>query len=212
MKRLFALTAMAALCAAPALAGPKDQSKSGLIGPQALTGNATVNNTTTAFSYQIKGCKLQIKAKGLAGVTDGDVIVCVAGADVIASGGGINPPGGGNSIVVVGEAKSGGLGLKADLGEIGCGGVAAINFNGNLACYLDDAAYRANAGTWQAVCVLPSVPIGNAAVEPTTLKGDPTQNIVVGLCQNFTTLGARITPPPSALIGTQGSYTALAPP
>jgi len=202
---------MAALCAAPALAGPKDQSKSGLIGPQALAGNATVNNATTAFSYQIKGCNLQIKAKGLAGVADGAVIVCVAGADVIAPGGGINAPGGGNSIVVVGEAKSGGLGLKANLGEIGCGGVAAINFNGNLSCYLDSPAYRANAGTWQAACLLPSVPIPNLAAEPKTLKGDPAQNIVVGLCQNFTTLGARINPPPSTLIGTQGSYTAVAP-
>jgi len=181
MKRFFALAAMAALCAAPALAGPKDQSKSGLIGPQALAGNATVNNATTAFSYQIKGCNLQIKAKGLAGVADGAVIVCVAGADVIAPGGGINAPGGGNSIVVVGS------------------------------CYLDSPAYRANAGTWQAACLLPSVPIPNLAAEPKTLKGDPAQNIVVGLCQNFTTLGARINPPPSTLIGTQGSYTAVAP-
>ncbi len=36
---------------------------------------------------------------------------------------------------------------------------------------------------------------------------DPTQPVVVGLCQNFSTLGARLNAPSSALIAVQGSLT-----
>src|SRR5690606_22876123 len=114
------------------------------IGPQGLAGNATVNNATTDFKMQIKGCKLQIKAKGLVGVTDGDIIICVAGADVYADA---FPAGAGNAIIFTGEVKSGGLKIKVPLTEIGCGGSNNVQFNGRLSCYLDDAAYRASVAT-----------------------------------------------------------------
>ena len=207
MKKIAMATGVAFLIAAPAFAGPKDQGKMSMIGPQSLAGNATVNNSVTAISIKTKGCTVQAGFKGLVGTADGDVIICIADADVIAPGGGIMPPGGGNGVVLTGEVKKGGMKIKADLTEIGCGGTAAINFNGNLRCYLDDPAYRPTGGTWQAACTATagSVPIPGPGT--TTLKGDPTHPVVVGLCQNFSTLGARLNAPSSALIAVQGSLT-----
>lgn len=208
MKKIAMATGIAVLLAVPAFAGPKDQGKEAMIGPQALAGNATVSNTTTAISMKSKGCTLQVGFKGLQGTSDGQVIICIADADVIAPGGGIAPPGGGNGVVITGETKAGNMKIKADLTEIGCGTTASINFNGNLRCYLDDPAYRAPAGTWQAACTatVGSVPIPGPGL--TQLKVNDTQNVIVGLCQNFTTLGARLNAPASSLIAVHGSYGA----
>ena len=223
MRKLAIATAVATLCVTPAFAGPKDQTKDSLIGPQAIAGNATVNNATTDFKFQAKGCKVQIKAKGLQGVSDGDVIICVAGADVIA-----NPapaaPGAGNGVVLLGEVKSGGLKLKADLTQIGCGSGDNINFNGSLNCYLDDPAYYAEtvmapypAGGWQNDCLAQAadyIPILNPNCDydplpPDTDTCDRTKvnalPVVVGLCQGFVTLGGRLDGPSSSLIATRGS-------
>jgi hypothetical protein len=207
------MVGLALLAAVPALAGPKDQSKQPMIGPQSVAGNATVNNTTTAISIKSKGCTLQAGFKGLAGTADGDVIVCIADADVIAPPT-INAPGGGNGVILVGETKAGGMKIKADLTEIGCGSTASINFNGNLRCYLDDPAFRAPGGTWQAACTVNpgSAPIPNPSMDPGQLKVNAGQNVVVGLCQNFTTVGARVSPPASTLIAVQGSYTGVVAP
>lgn len=207
MKKIVMATAIAFLMTAPAFAGPKDQGKFSMVGPQGLAGNATVNNTTTAISVKSKGCTLQFGFKGLLGTSDGDVIICIADADVISPVGGINPPGGGNSVVMTGEVKAGGMKIKADLTEILCGSSAAINFNGNIRCYLDDPAYRTTPGTWQTACVGPSVPLPSLGL--TQLKVNDTQNVIVGLCQNFGTVGARINPPASPLIAVQGAYTGL---
>lgn len=205
MKRLIVGTCVAVMCAAPALAGPKDQTKAPMVGPQAFAGNATVNNATTDFKFAQKGCKLQIAAKGLTGLADGDVIICVAGTDVIAPPT-ILPPGAGNAIIVAGEVKAGALKIKADLTEALCGSNAATSFNTTMECYLDDPLYRTPAGTWVTGCTnVGSVPIANPAADPDTLKVNDTQNVVVGLCQNFATLGARPDPPASALIAVQGS-------
>lgn len=212
MKGIALATGVAVLIVAPAFAGPKDQGKQAMIGPQALAGNATVNNTTTAISVKSKGCTLQAGFKGLQGVSDGDVIICIADADVIAPPA-IMPPGGGNGVVITGEVKAGNAKIKADLTQIGCGSTAAINFNGGLRCYLDDAAFRADNGTWEAACTATpgSVAIDNVSADPDELKVNAGQKVVVGLCQNFFTLGARMNPPASALIAVQGSYTAAIP-
>jgi hypothetical protein len=219
MRKMLIATGVAVLCVSPAFAGPKDQTKDSLIGPQAISGNATVNNATTAFTMQAKGCKIQIKAKGLAGVSDGDVIICVAGADVIASPLPV-APGAGNGIVLLGEIKSGGLGIKADLTEIGCGSADQINFNGALSCYLDDANYLATvtmppypAGSWQEDCntnfTAPVAPAPNCVSNPTCakLKVNNTLPVILGLCQGLSSasLGDRLAGPPSALIATRGS-------
>jgi hypothetical protein len=207
MTKIATATGMALLLAAPVFAGPKDKGQFTMIGPQALAGNATVNNTATAISVKSKGCKLQFGFKGLVGTTDGDVIICIADADVIAPAGGINPPGGGNSVIMTGETKGGNMKIKADLTEIGCGTTSAVNYNGNLRCYLDDPAYRPPMGTWQTACTaVGSVPIPGPGLSQ--LKVNDTQNVVVGLCQNFATVGARINAPASALIAVQGAYSA----
>jgi hypothetical protein len=204
-------TCVAMMCATPALAGPKDQVKAPLVAPQAFAGNATVNNATTDFKFQQKGCKLQIKAKGLTGLADGDVIICIAGTDVIAPPT-ILPPGAGNAIILTGEAKAGGLKIKADLTEALCGTNAAVSFNTEMSCYLDDPLYRTPGGTWVTGCTnVGSVPIANPSADPDTLKVNDTQNVVVGLCQNFATLGARPDPPASSLIAVMGSALPLLP-
>jgi len=220
MRKMLIATGVALLCAAPAFAGPKDQTKDTLIGPQGLAGNATVNNATTDFKMQIKGCKLQIKAKGLVGVSDGDIIICVAGADVYADA---IPTGAGNAIVFTGEVKSGGLKIKVPLTEIGCGSSNNIQFNGKLSCYLDDPAYRVivgappyPVGSWQADCdanfAAPVAPAGNCTpatpeLECEVNKVNDTLPIILGLCQGFSaaSLGDELAGPSSALIAVRGS-------
>ncbi len=203
MRKIIMISAMAVAIAGPALAGPKDQTKDSFIGPQGLNGNATVNNSTTSFSLATKGCKVQIKAKGLVGTTDGDIIICVAGADVIAPPA-LGAPGAGNGVVILGEVKKGGLGIKADLGEVLCGSNEQINFNGTLDCYLDDPAYRAPAGTWATLCAGQGMLVVANGVNGTKLKVNNTENVIVGLCQGIT-LGARLPGPSSALIATRGA-------
>jgi len=203
MKKLAVIVAMGLACASPALAGPKDKSANTLIGPQSFTGNATVNNQTTTFGYKSKGCSVQIAAKGLSGTADGDIIMCIADADVV-SPPVINAPGGGNGVLLLGEVKKGALKIKADLTEDLCGSTAAIQFNGNMRCFLDDLAFRT--GGWQTACTsVGSLPIPNQSMDPTKLKVNNTENVVVGLCQNTTTPGVRLPAPSSALIAVQGA-------
>ncbi|MEO8605641.1 MAG: hypothetical protein ABI629_23940 [bacterium] len=211
MKKLAVVVAFGMAFASPALAGPKDKSQNTLIGPQAFTGNATVNNQVTKFSYKSKGCSVQIAAKDLSGTTDGDIVMCIAEADVI-SPPAINPPGGGNGVLLLGEVKKGALKIKANLAEVLCNSTGAVQFNGNMRCYLDDAPYRL--GGWQTSClsVAGSAPIPNQEIiPPQKLKVNNTQNVVVGLCQNFTTLGARLPAPSSSLIAVQGALIPLVP-
>ena len=206
MTRSALATAFVCLLAAAAFAGPKDQGKNSMIGPQDIGGNATVNNATTAISIKNKGCTVQGGFKGLNGVADGDVIICIADADVIAPPA-VPAPGSGNSVVIVGEVKKNAMKFKADLSEVLCGSTAAINFNTTVRCYLDDPAYRTPGGTWQAACTSTpgSIAVPNNSPDPRQLKVNAGQNVVVGLCQNVTgTLGARIDPPASALIAVQG--------
>jgi hypothetical protein len=204
MRRLVIVCAGVCAFAAPALAGPKDQTKMAMIGRQAVAGNATVNNATTDFKVATKGCKMQLKAKGLSGLSDGDVIICTGGADVL--GGPFVSPAG-NTIVITGEAKAGQVKIKADLTEIGCGSSDVIQFNGSFACYLDDAPYRstdAGVGSWADACTAATgIPLVNAAAAPDTLKANPTQRVVLGVCQAFTG-GVRINPPTGAEIAVDG--------
>jgi len=205
MKKLAVVLALGVAFASPALAGPKDKSSGNLIGPQAFGGNGTVDNAVTTFSFKAKGCSLQIAAKGLLGTTDGDIIMCIAEADVIAPGGGINPPGAGNGVLLLGEMKKGALKIKADLTEVLCGSTAAVQFNPNIRCYLDDFTYRTTG--WPTACtsVVGSIAIPGSGL--TKLKVNSTENVVVGICQNLITLGARLPAPPSPLIAVQGALT-----
>jgi hypothetical protein len=201
MRKIVIISALAVAVAAPAFAGPKDQIKQALIGADAIAGNATVNNATTSFSMAVKGCSAQFKAKGLVGVADGAMIMCVVGADVKATG--LPAGGAGNGVFIVGEVKKAGISLKADLSEIGCGGADQINYNGNVHCYLDDVTYRTTG--WSTACLGAGMaPIANAQPEPKQLKVNAGQNIVVGLCQGISP-GQRLPGPGSGLIAQWGA-------
>lgn len=201
MRKTLLIGALAVAVAAPAWAGPKDQIKQSLIGVDAIGGNATVNNATTAFSMAAKGCTVQIKAKGLSGVADGDMVMCIVGADVKATG--LPAGGAGNGVLLVGEVKKAGISLKASLAEIGCGGTDQINYNGNMHCYLDDATYRTTG--WSTACLGAGMaPIANAQPEPKQLKVNAGQNIVVGLCQGLSP-GQRLPGPGAGLIAQWGA-------
>jgi hypothetical protein len=204
MRKTLMIGALAMAVATPAFAGPKDQIKQSLIGADAIAGNATVNNATTSFSMAAKGCTVQIKAKGLLGTADGDIVMCIVGADVKATG--LPAGGAGNGVLLVGEIKKGGISLKADLTEIGCGGTDQINYNGNAACYLDSPAYRGPSGGWTTACLGQGMaPIANAQPEPKQLKVNAGQNIVEGLCQGLSP-GQRLPGPgtPIAQWGARG--------
>lgn len=204
--RKLALVMMLALVGPSAvLAGPKDQSSNTMVATQSLNGNAVVNNFTTAITVKSKGCPLQLAMKGLSGVDDGDLLICLAEGDVIAPP--ALPTAAGNSVVVAVEVSKGSVKGKINLTEIGCGSTDAVSFNGNLKCYLDDGAFLSSndATNWKANCQAAGmIPVANPAEAPAKLKLNPDQNVVVGLCQGLS-LGQRINPPNSLEIARQGS-------
>ncbi|MDX2169567.1 MAG: hypothetical protein SF182_21035 [Deltaproteobacteria bacterium] len=209
MRRTVWMSALALALATPALAGPKDQSKDALIAPQSMQGNATVDNATTAFVTQSKGCSLQIKAKGLTGVADGSVVICLASADVQSPP--TIPNTAGRSLIILGEVKSGGLTVKADLAEIGCGAYEQISFNTDLKCYLDSPIYRSAPNEqWKILCLGQAMtPIVNNAIEAKKLKVNDTENVILGECRG-TTVGSRLPGPVGGtLIAQRGARTGV---
>lgn len=207
MRRIVLMSALGLVIAAPVSAGPKDQSKEALIAPQSMTGNATVNNATTAFATQSKGCSLQIKAKGLNGLMDGEIVICLASADVQAPP--AIPNAAGRSVIVLGEVRSGGMTVKANLSEIGCGVNEQISFNSDLKCYRDAPIYRGVGGQWQILCLGQAMtPIANPSPEAKKLKVNDTENVILGECRG-TTVGARLPGPVGGtLIAQRGARTA----
>lgn len=170
--------------------------------------NGFVNGSSSS-KIKSGGCKLQVQLKGLSGISDGDILICLGEADVRATA---LPPGAfGNSVVLRGVAKAGSLKMKADLAAIGCGaaGVTAINWNGNLKCYKPDATYTDvtnDAANWKATCLASGtnmVPLPNPGLD--VANDDPVKVNLLGLCQGFTAdAGERINPPTSGEICRQG--------
>ena len=200
-----------------AWAGAKDKSSNTLVD---INATGLINNTTVKTKTKSKGCSLQIQVKPIS-LADGDVVICVAEGDVLASG--LPPGGAGNSIVLAGEVKAQQLKIKADLGEgkflgLGCGDTEAISFNGNIRCFTDNITYRSDTtdpGGWRAACVsagMVASPAPTDAPGATKLKVNSTQSVVVGLCQGFA-LGDRIDPPgaPSVEFARQGARSAVIP-
>jgi len=207
--RKIAFLAAAGLLASSAVvwAGAKDQSSNTFVDIDAA---GVINNTTGKTKTKSKGCTMQVQMKGVTGLADGDIVICIAEADVVGVGG--------NSLLFAAEAKAGQIKAKVPMGEakflggVGCGSTEAISYNGNLRCYKDDATYRNDAGgpgTWRAACtaagMIPGDPSG-----PTKLKANPTQSIAIGLCQGFAA-GVRINPPASVRFAVQGQRTAIIP-
>jgi hypothetical protein len=204
MKRIVLASSLVLITAAPAFAGPKDQSANTMVATQSLNGNAVVNNFSTAISVKSKGCPLQLAMKGLSSVGNGDLLICIAEADVIAPP--ALPSAAGNSVVLALEVSKGSVKGKINLAEIGCGGQDSVSFNSDLKCYLDDGVFLGSdpATNWRANCLAAGmIAADNPAASPAKLKLNPNQNIVVGLCQGLSQ-GQRIVPPTSLEIARQG--------
>jgi hypothetical protein len=193
----FALVSMA-------FAGAKDKTSNTVVD---INATGVLDNTLAKTKIASKKpCQLQVQMQTLSGLSDGDVVICLAEADTYA------PIAGGNSVVIAAEVKSGKINLKANLAEVdiaglGCGDVDAISYNGGIKCYLDDPTYRGDAnvpGSWRASCPF----LKSAAPGITMLKDNPTQPIVVGICQGAI-VGNRITPPPTAEFARTGQRTPI---
>jgi hypothetical protein len=198
----FALVSMA-------WAGAKDKSSNTVVD---INATGVLNNLTAKTKIAAKKpCALQVQMQTLSGVSDGDVVVCIADADLD------SPVAGGNGIVLAGEIKAGKLNFKADLAEVAigtsaCGSVDAISYNGAIRCFLDDATYRGDAnvaGSWRADCAALGG-LTSGAPGATKLKVNTTQSIVVGLCQTFT-LGARLAGPATSEFARTGQRTPIVP-
>lgn len=204
MRKGIGMIAAAALTVAAGTGWAGDKESSSFVDNTSLSGgsNGFTNGISTNLvfstgSSKASACKVKVQFKGLTGLSDGDELICIPGADVL--GGPLPPGGAGNSVVmnVVWTALTGkGLG-KADLRNfaIGCGAVDAVNWNGELNCYLPDGAYNpatqcaSDGGIWLA-------PL------------DPDKDNLLGICQGVV-LGFRITPPGSGLVAIHGSTQPL---
>jgi hypothetical protein len=204
-------TALVFALTSTAWAGAKDKSANTLVDRNAT---GVLDNTLAKTAVKSKGCKIQVKAKPV-NLLDGEIVICILEADLV---GGAEP---GNSVLITGEAKKGGLKIKADISETtllgqGCGDVDVVSFNGQIKCYLDDANYRSDAvapGTWRQACDDEGSMIGGSAptastVGTTQLKANPGVPVVLGLCQG-TVNGDRIGPPASAEWALTGQRTAI---
>lgn len=195
----FALVSMA-------WAGAKDKSSNTVVD---INGGTTLDNVTAKTKVaSSKPCALQVQMQTLSGVSDGDVVICIADADLA------SPIPGGNGIVLAGSIKAGKVNFKANLAEVdiagqACGDTEAISYNGGIRCFLDDSTYRGDAnvpGSWRADCTALGG-LASAAPGVTKLKEpNDLQSLVVGLCQTFT-IGARLSGPGSVEFARTGQRT-----
>lgn len=197
----FALVSMA-------WAGAKDKSSNTVVD---INATGTLNNATAITKIaSSKPCALQVQMQTLSGVADGDIIVCVADADLLL-------PAGGNGVVLTGAIKAGKLNFKADLSEVdifgtGCGDVEAISYNGGIRCFKDDGAYRLDAGvgSWRDDCAALGGFLSGAPGATKLNAPNDTQSVVVGICQTLT-VGARLTGPTTTEFARTGQRTPIVP-
>lgn len=199
----FALVSMA-------WAGAKDKSSNTVVD---INATGVLNNTTAKTKVaSAKPCSLQVQMQTLSGVSDGDVVICIADADLL------TPVPGGNGVIITGAVKSGKLNFKANLAEVdilgqSCGDAEAISYNGGIRCFLDNPTYRGDAlvpGSWRADCAALGG-IASGAPGATKLKApNSSQSVVVGLCQTFV-VGNRLTGPASVEFARTGQRTPIIP-
>lgn len=168
-------------------------------GSNGFTNGISTNLVFSTGASKSASCKLKVQFKGVAGLSDGDALICLPAAEVKAAG--LPASGAGNSVVM--EAVYSTLTLKAQgkadltniIGGLGCGSTDAISWSGEMDCYLPDGSYNAatqcgsDGGIWLA-------------------PDDPTKDNLIGICQGVA-LGFRITPPSSGLLAVQGSTNPL---
>lgn len=202
-KILLIGTALVFALTSTAWAGAKDKSANTLADRNAA---GVIDNALVKTAVKSKGCTVQLQAKPVA-LADDEIVICILEADVLGIGG--------NSLLLAGEAKSGGLKIKADIGETtiagnGCGDLEAVSYNGQIKCYRDDIIYRSNAvgpGTWRQACADAGM-LNIATAGTTQLKENAGVPVVLGLCQGFVE-GDRIIPPTTDEWALTGQRTAV---
>jgi len=214
MRRLLVLAAASLMLSSAQVSfAGGDANSEAFVDPSSIAGGANgftnIISTGGSSSGKSKGgkCLLQVQFKGITGYADGTQLICIAEADVRASA----LPAGlyGNSIVLRGAFKSGGVKMKADLKKVACGSADAIAINGYITCYAPDADYTntddgAPGTNWEEACLAAGmVPIANPSLSP--VDPGPAKDALLGLCQGLgANLGQRINPPPTGIVAEQG--------
>jgi hypothetical protein len=197
MRTTAIVASLLLLSVSAAFAGPKDKSKQSLINSSALGGTANWNNATASGSVKSGKCKIKLQFKDAAASLVGDVITCIASADVRATSLGASTFG--NSVVLQGTVEDNfKLKMGAKLAQIGCGVLSdAINFNSSIECYEQDLAYDP-----QTECG------GNSML---WIPGDGSDSLL-GVCQGtLPNVSQRIPPPASAKLCELGGLNPLDP-
>lgn len=168
--------------------GAKDKSQNTFLD---INATGIIDNTSVKTKAKNKGCTIQVQMKPVA-LTDGDLVICIAGAAVKGIGG--------NSLIMVGEAKKNQLKIKADTTESGCGALEALSYDPNIQCYLDDGDYLddgvSNPLAWDELCTnAGGLALPNNNPEAKELKLNPGQVVIEGACQFLFNEPARIIPP-----------------
>lgn len=206
MKKFISAAAVLLAATTGAWAGGDKGQDSYVDNTSVAGGSAGFTNGVSSGKSKSGSCKLQIQLKGLTGYNDGDILICIAEADIRAAALGASAFG--NSVVMRGAVKSGQLKIKADFTAIGCASTTSINWNSDVKCYAPDANYTNlsnDAVNWKNSCTTAGgmVPIPNAEATPAS---DPAKVNLLGLCQGLTpNVQQRINPPASALICRQGA-------
>jgi hypothetical protein len=181
--------------------GAKDKTQNTFLD---INGTGIINNTTVKTKAKNKGCKIQVQMKPVA-LADGDLVICIAEASVLGIGG--------NSLIMVGEAKKGQLKIKADSTESGCGALEALSYDPNIKCYEDDGNYLndgvADPLAWDSLCSgAGGLALVNNNPEAKELKQNPGQLVIEGACQFIPNEAARITPPSTTEFARYGARVA----
>jgi hypothetical protein len=180
-----------------ALAGPKDKSQETLIDGSSINGNGTTwDNRTVSTKVKTGKCKMQIQFKDAKAAIEGQNVICLGEADVIADL--LPPPGAGNSVVTRGVVSGGKLKIKGNMAAVGCGQISdAINFNATTTCYEEDPNYNPEVECANSSMLWIQAPL--PGYKPDSLEG---------LCQGLV-FGDRINPPSSPVLATQGALQPL---
>ena len=182
--------------------GAKDKSQNTFVD---INATGIINNSTVKTKAKNKGCSVQVQMKPVT-LTDGDLVICLAEATAL---GGL----GGNSLVMVGEAKAGQLKIKANTGEAGCGALEVVTHSPGIRCFQDDGDYLdngvANPLAWDELCSnAGGLVITNTDPEAKELKINAGQLVLEGACQFIGNPTGRIDPPSTTEFARYGARTA----
>jgi hypothetical protein len=204
MRRTLTVATVVLVIGSAAFAGG-DKSANPMVDASSLNGGSNgFSNGTSSAAIKSSGCTLQGKIKGLSGLADGDVVLCIGAAAVLGTPLGPGTPLG-NAALVRGVHSGGQVKFKADLTAVGCGdpGTAAkiVSFNPVFACFKPDATYAdptSPATNWHTSCA------GIALDDPGAAAGDPAKASLLGICQALAGAANPLAPPASGMIAQTG--------